>query len=415
MASFIRVGYAKSACMTHISPECKTLRKPAFLFGLVATGLFVVVKGAIPKSKKELDQMRQRCARTKQFNTPVRKVGDLNTTFMSMSTSPKFSEYSPTVISSDPWILYFEKFLSEDEVAEAEKLLFEEDGFVKSSAGFNGESSGANLARHSETRYCMPGGCDELEIVKTIHGRVSAMTNVPVENMDLLQAARYKQGMFYRTHHDNHPTFHLLPSGPRIYTMFVYLSTPKGGATRFPMLNRQAPAKRGAAVLFVNTQDNEPEMSDERTEHEAMKVLGGVKKGLNIWLYQYNYRHFWQKECTSIELADSLERYGYNEAYIVDSDAPTRPSSDNLDKRMVVEAIDQAIRVMWRSPDDGKETEIGKVDAHQKQSFNTFVGHEFVFRTQSNVILRKYTVVQEPAVQDVLISSTNDKTINWEL
>jgi len=31
---------------------------------------------------------------------------------------------------------------------------------------------------------------------------------------------------------------------------------------------------------------------------------------MNMWLYQYNYRDFWKKGCTSIELADDLGSIG---------------------------------------------------------------------------------------------------------
>merc|ERR1719230_636896 len=132
------------------------------------------------------------------------------------------------------------------------------------------------------------------------------ITGVPPDNFDFSQALRYKKGMYYRTHHDNHPTFHMLPSGSRIFTYFVYPSDVglEGGATHFPRLKLTAPAKRGAAVLFVNTMDRSPMETDLRTEHESLTVTQGEKRGMNMWLYQYNFRDFWSKGCTTIELAD---------------------------------------------------------------------------------------------------------------
>merc|ERR1711920_613361 len=109
-------------------------------------------------------------------------------------------------------------------------------------------------------------------------------------------------------HHDNYPHFHYLPSGARIYTYFVYLSDHglEGGATFFPRLNITVPAKRGAAVLFPNTLDSAPQRGDGRTTHESLVVTKGEKRGIGMWLYQYNYREFWKKKCTGVPLANKL-------------------------------------------------------------------------------------------------------------
>mmetsp|Transcript_42302 Transcript_42302/g.116680 ORF Transcript_42302/g.116680 Transcript_42302/m.116680 type:complete len:247 (-) Transcript_42302:43-783(-) len=154
--------------------------------------------------------------------------------------------------------------------------------------------------------------CDEHATVDAVRKRASEITGVPPENFDFSQALRYKEGMYYKAHHDNHPTFHYLPTGARIFTYFVYLSDDglEGGATYFPSLTLTAPAKRGAAVLFANTKDRNPMETDIRTLHESLPVTRGEKRGMNMWLYQYNYRDFWKKSCISIDLADKLGRYG---------------------------------------------------------------------------------------------------------
>merc|ERR1712176_167246 len=66
----------------------------------------------------------------------------------------------------------------------------------------------------------------------------------------------------------------------------------------------------GSAVLFVNTKDRSPQETDLRTEHESLTVTKGEKRGMNMRLYQYNFREFWKMACTSIELADALGKYG---------------------------------------------------------------------------------------------------------
>jgi len=233
----------------------------------------------------------------------------LNDTLLPLLRGEAFAEYSPKVLSTDPWIVYFEHFLSEPEVASLEQHLFDakEEEFASSSAG----GAGTHSARYSETAFCTDS-CDDHATVQNARKRAASIVRVPVENFDFSQALRYKEGMFYKAHHDNHPTFHYHPPGARIFTYFVYFSDMglQGGETFFPKVGIKAPAKRGAAVLFANTMDRNPMESDPRTLHESLPVERGLKKGMNMWLYQYNYRDFWAKSCTTIELADSFGKGG---------------------------------------------------------------------------------------------------------
>mmetsp|Transcript_98540 Transcript_98540/g.275243 ORF Transcript_98540/g.275243 Transcript_98540/m.275243 type:complete len:376 (-) Transcript_98540:167-1294(-) len=256
----------------------------------------------------EVERRRKNCLRYKGGPAGVRKPGDLNATFEPILRGEAYQEYSPKVLSTDPWVVYFETLLSETEVQALEANMFDHEDqknkFMKSAAGGGG---GKHQGRNSETAFCI-GRCDSDSSVQNLRARASKITGVPPQNFDLSQSLRYKEGMFYKEHHDNHPTFHYLPCGSRIFTYFVYLSDEglEGGATFFPRLNIKAPAKRGAAVLFVNTMDDNPMRTDERTNHESQVVTKGEKRGINMWLYQYNFRDQWKRGCTSIELADDL-------------------------------------------------------------------------------------------------------------
>jgi len=257
-----------------------------------------------------LESERIRCQRRTSKSSAARKPFDLNTTFLPILESQAFKELEPEVLSVDPWVVYFHKFMTEAEVQACEKHLFapeRESEFKASAAG----GAGKHSARYSETAFCI-GACDDHEIIQNVRKRASSIVGVPTDNFDLSQALRYKETMFYKAHHDNHPSFHFGPSGARIFTYFVYLSDKgmQGGETNFPNLQIKAPAKRGAAVLFVNTKDRNPMETDARTLHESLPVTAGQKRGMNMWLYQYNYRDFWSKGCATIELADKLGRYG---------------------------------------------------------------------------------------------------------
>merc|ERR1712039_891314 len=134
-----------------------------------------------------------------------------------------------------------------------------------------------------------------------------AIVNAPTENIDFIQALRYKPGMYFKTHHDNRDSFGYLPCGARIFTFFVYLSdVEEGGDTRFPRLSMMVEPKRGRAVLFQDTLDSDPMKTDARTQHEALTLVKGLKRGLNVWIYQYNFKQFWSKGCTGITYADML-------------------------------------------------------------------------------------------------------------
>lgn len=256
----------------------------------------------------DVDKERKRCRRPQHLQG-ARQPFDLNTTFEPLVSGAAFAELSPKVLSTDPWIVYFENFMTEEEVVALEKHLFanKEEEFKTSAAG----GTGQHQARYSETAFCV-NECDNHATLQHVRKRAASVVNTPAENFDFSQALRYKQDMFYKSHHDNHPSFHYSPPGARIFTYFVYFSAAglEGGETNFPKLGIKAPARRGAAVLFVNTMDRNPMETDPRTLHESLPVQSGLKRGMNMWIYQYNYRDSWKKGCTTIELADEWERSG---------------------------------------------------------------------------------------------------------
>jgi hypothetical protein len=81
-------------------------------------------------------------------------------------------------------------------------------------------------------------------------------------------------------HHD-YITFHLERSqGVRILTVFLYLNdVEEGGGTQFSRLGITVQPKRGRVVIWPSVFDHDPSMRDERTHHEALPVLKGIKYG----------------------------------------------------------------------------------------------------------------------------------------
>ena len=107
-----------------------------------------------------------------------------------------------------------------------------------------------------------------------------------------LQGQRYARDGFYRPHYDAFDsckkslyTQHTQNGGQRTWTCMVNLNTPKkGGATVFPNLNLEVPAKRGQMLLWNNTlADGE---INSLSLHGGDKVLSGKKYIITQWFRQ---------------------------------------------------------------------------------------------------------------------------------
>lgn len=79
--------------------------------------------------------------------------------------------------------------------------------------------------------------------------------------------------------------------GPRILTLFLYLNDVDiGGETRFTNLNLDVKPRRGRAILWPSVLNENPNVKDFRTEHEALTVVKGTKYGANAWVHQRDYK-----------------------------------------------------------------------------------------------------------------------------
>ena len=110
---------------------------------------------------------------------------------------------------------------------------------------------------------------------------------------------RYEIGQKYDTHHDYGADDIGLACGPRILTFFLYLSdVEEGGETSFPTLNITVKPKKGRALLWPSTLDEDPEQMDARTMHAALPVIKGKKFAANSWIHLYNYEEPNKWGCT---------------------------------------------------------------------------------------------------------------------
>jgi prolyl 4-hydroxylase len=214
--------------------------------------------------------------------------GDINALFQRITSDPEFEQYEPVVLSSPPegpWIVMFENALSE---MEAERLieLGDEIGYERSSDVGEMQEDGSytqsiNNGRTSTNSWCVDD-CYDDPTAKTIMERIENITGVPEANAENLQLLRYAEDQFYQRHNDYIPYQSDRACGVRVLTFYLYLNdVEEGGGTHFPYVDKTVTPKLGRAVLWPSVLDHDPNQIDYRTDHEAMKVIRGVKYGAN--------------------------------------------------------------------------------------------------------------------------------------
>jgi hypothetical protein len=58
----------------------------------------------------------------------------------------------------------------------------------------------------------------------------------------------------------------------------------EGGETEFPRLGLRVRPKTGRAVLWPSVLDSHPNHWDQRSDHQALPVVKGIKYGANAWV-----------------------------------------------------------------------------------------------------------------------------------
>lgn len=212
-----------------------------------------------------------------------------------------YPQYNPKVISKDPWLVTFDNLLTDEET----------DGIFEAVGGKHGEylkpSTTARAVkgadgtvkltdvpdeiRTSYNAWCQHEGCYNHPIHERVITRIMDIVGLPQDNAEHMQLLKYHPGEYYRLHHDWIPEQLQALCGPRVFTFFLYLSdVEEGGGTRFPYLNATVQPKRGSAVWWPHGLNDNPWQKDDRTHHEAMPVIKGVKMAANYWIHVSNFK-----------------------------------------------------------------------------------------------------------------------------
>ena len=232
---------------------------------------------------------RPACTRDRNAKAAASKKGDVNAIFQRIVDEVP----QVTVLSSDPWVLLIDDFLSDAESDAVQR--------AGSNSGTSWERSkagdGVQAARTSSTSWCK-GRCMQDPTINTVEQRVTdLMGGIPMEHAEPMQVLRYEAGQFYKVHHDqNSPRASAW--GPRMFTVFLYIGSGyTGGETRFPRLNITVPAKKGRVAVWTSVLDSDPYQRDDRTDHESLPVESGTKYGVNYWIHMYPFRTMGDKGC----------------------------------------------------------------------------------------------------------------------
>jgi hypothetical protein len=114
--------------------------------------------------------------------------GDVDATFQRLAAA---SEYSPRVLSTDPWVVVLDTFLTPAEALELRAVGGHD--FQRSLAG-----DGVTPVRTSSTSWCNVPACEQTAIIKTVKVRALGLLRMPEENSEHLQTLRYEPGQFYK-------------------------------------------------------------------------------------------------------------------------------------------------------------------------------------------------------------------------
>jgi len=245
--------------------------------------------------------------------------GSLNEMFLKITTRPEYQQYSPKVLSRPtlaagdnetnityklgPWLVVFDSFATDEE---SDRLieLGTTAGYERSAdvgkKNFDGTFEPyVNDGRTSKNAWCQ-NDCYEDPIAKDIMHRIGNVTGIPEQNSEYLQLLRYDVGQYYKTHHDYIEHQSSRQVGGRLLTFYVYLNDVEaGGGTQFPVLDLTVTPKKGRAVLWSSVKDEDPNEKDERTTHQALPVVAGVKYGANAWIHQRDFKGPNQRGCSS--------------------------------------------------------------------------------------------------------------------
>lgn len=155
--------------------------------------------------------------------------GDIKTTFERAVAD--FPQYSPEVLHTDPWVVRFDNFVSDEEADRIIELC--QEAFQRSLAGDQ-----VSPVRTSTQCWCNFPKCLQDPMLMAVEQRVANLTRVPVTNGEFMQVVRYDEGQFCASPaHDARAAHH----GPLLMRVRVRTRLPAHPPPALAFLRQGAP------------------------------------------------------------------------------------------------------------------------------------------------------------------------------
>ena len=133
---------------------------------------------------------------------PVYKPGDMNRMFESI-TSKYGNKYNISILSTEPWVVVFENFLTDQEInaliTTQRKWERSTDTGLTNEFGETGRILSAG--RTSSNSWC-DKACEAHPEVRKVIQKIEDITFVKSKNYESFQVLRYEVGQHYKVHHD---------------------------------------------------------------------------------------------------------------------------------------------------------------------------------------------------------------------
>ena len=132
-----------------------------------------------------------------------------------------------------------------------------------------------------------------LKIFSDLKNKISNVSQLPIENQELLTIIRYKEGEEFKPHLDafhNYNDFEIesILGGQRIWTFIICLKEANlGGETTFNKINESIKLKKTECVYWKNVDNNGLVL--ENSEHSGKPPLSGEKWILTCWVREKKY------------------------------------------------------------------------------------------------------------------------------
>jgi prolyl 4-hydroxylase len=246
--------------------------------------------------------------------------GDLDRLYESITTNPAFEQYGLQVLSRPsyapgdtaetttdyqlgPWIVVFDNAVTDEEADRFIELGYMV-GYTQSATNAVGKQGKdgtftplGDAGRTSTTAWCF-FDCAKDPTVRRVMNRIASIIGIVDTNFEPVQILRYEKDQFYKIHNDYVGDQKTRPPGVRLLTFYFYLSdVDEGGGTNFPALNLTVAPKKGRAVLWPSVLNDYPNSKENRTDHEALAVVRGVKYGFNTWIHQRDFKSAFEIGC----------------------------------------------------------------------------------------------------------------------